>query len=123
MSPGLYKLKIHPVFKSGENSVEFEDSIELVVKNISGIEINSIQENINVFYNQTTQSVTLILYKEGTYHIVITDVNGRVMFRKNLKNSSIREQILNLSDFPHGMYILNIFEKESSGQYSLKIIK
>ncbi|NJK87211.1 MAG: T9SS type A sorting domain-containing protein, partial [Bacteroidales bacterium] len=67
--------------------------------------------------------VTFKLYKEGTYLIVITDINGRVIFRKNLKNGSIREQILNLSDFPHGMYILNIFEKESSGQYSFKIVK
>ena len=53
------------------------------------------------------------------YQLRITDLSGRILYRKTMINSQLNEK-LNLSFLGSGMYILNVYSPEEF--HSMKLL-
>ncbi len=87
---------------------------------IAGIENSKNTAFYHAFPNPTTGNITLLFDKEDNYHGTIYNVLGEKASSFSLENK--KEQVIDLQDFPVGMYYLEVVN--SKGKISVqKIIK
>jgi PKD repeat protein len=77
----------------------------------------------SVFPNPTTSNCNLIILTDEQADVIyeITDISGKLLFKKTLSKFNRIEQMIDLSAYETGVYFLNI--KNSKGAVTKKIVK
>lgn len=89
------------------------ETVDDIFDNVTELELNP-----NVFPRIMTNEVHIDFGAEIDMQITITDLNGRVVLNERMNAS---RTTLNVSDYPNGMYLLNLVHK--SGKASFKLLK
>ena len=100
------------------NSVHTENESQINVCKVAptGISENS-QDLFYVFPNPAKDIVNVHTSREGNYFVSMTDLTGRVIYKKQYSG---KEFIIDISDFTGGMYFVTI-ENGTRGK-TMKIV-
>lgn len=111
-----------PEFDINGNTRYVNDTIDIGATENQFFIINSILENsslsIDVFPNPTTDVLFIHSYNAEIENIEIVDLNGKILVKSIPKSNKIK---IDLTDFEHGLYLLNIETKKQKS--TRKIIK
>ena len=83
------------------------------------IEDNSLEAQIKVFPNPTSQSLYVSHPELNSFGIQIVDLNGKQVYSGTIS----KEQPLDVSNYSQGMYLVTIENKEANKKNIYKIIK
>jgi hypothetical protein len=83
------------------------------------IEDNSLEAQIKVFPNPTSQSLYVSHPELNSFGIQIVDLNGKQVYSGTIS----KEQPLDVSNYSQGMYLVTIENKEANKKNTYKIIK
>ena len=83
------------------------------------IEDNSLEAQIKVFPNPTSQMFYVLHPELNSFSIQITDLNGKAIYSGVIS----KETPLDLSNYTQGMYLVTISSKEANKKNTYKIIK
>jgi hypothetical protein len=83
------------------------------------IEDNSLEAQIKVFPNPTSQSLYVSHPELNSFGIQIVDLNGKQVYSGTIS----KEQPLDVSNYSQGMYLVTIENKETNKKNTYKIIK
>lgn len=86
---------------------------------VLSLEDNSMDAQIKVFPNPTSQFLYVIHPEIDSFGIQIIDLNGKQVYSGNIT----KEQPLDVSNFSLGIYILTIENKTTNQKNTYKIIK
>jgi len=94
------------------------NSTDFAVQNITGISQTTLENNVVIYPNPTTNILT-VSFGNLTHieQLTLTDVQGKVIHQKNNINEN-RVQ-LNLSDYSNGIYLLKVQSDESSKTFKV----
>ena len=84
-----------------------------------GIEDYSLDVQLKVYPNPTAQLLYVSHPEQTTFSIGITDLNGRQVYSGSINTTSP----LDLGQYPQGMYVVTIENKQASKKNTYKIIK
>jgi hypothetical protein len=76
-------------------------------------ESNTLLKSLTVFPNPSNASVTIMFSSPTSDEpsVILSDLAGRIVYRGNL--SSLDETIVNTSNIPEGVYLVNVFDKST----------
>ena len=81
--------------------------------------VNQFMVYPNPFNNEFTLDMTVVA---GTYSIVLTDINGKVIINQNVEAvEGNSKMVLSTSELAQGVYLLNIVS--NNGRQTLKVVK
>ncbi len=84
-----------------------------------GIEDYSLDVQLKVYPNPTAQLLYVSHPEQTTFSIGIADLNGRQIYSGSINTTSP----LDLGQYPQGMYVVTIENKEANKKNTYKIIK
>ena len=75
-------------------------------------------KNIEVFPNPTSDKVRITYDKlfSASLELRLIDMSGHQLFRKEIAQGSFREEVIDVSDYDTGVYMLNIVDTRQSNQ-------
>ncbi len=102
-----------------------QDSLYLIKTNSDGtINTKNYFEDdftLSVFPNPCTDILNISFNENFTGIIKITNITGQIMINKNISNKN--SETIDISDFPTGIYLCNIYNEEGNIIQNKKIIK
>lgn len=105
---------------------EFEPHVfgEIACDSLIQSSVFTIEENIMVFPNPFDQEFTVQAdYEIHHGEIVVYNLNGMEVYRKNISNKSELNETIDMSSFPSSIYFIKVFDEHKGLQLSKKIIK
>ena len=69
---------------------------------------NVLHAHFRIYPNPTRDMLTIAFEEKGEYTIELTTLNGQVLFRTDIEDSTYR---IDLSSYPRGLYLINIRSK------------
>jgi hypothetical protein len=83
------------------------------------IEDNALDLQVKIYPNPTSQQLYVLHPELNSFAIQITDLNGKQIYSGTIS----KDQTLDVSHYPHGMYLVTIENKEANKMNTYKIIK
>jgi len=89
--------------------------------NATGINDYGQLQNVSVFPNPVINDLHLVLPQAKDYEIFIFDLTGKEVMHRN--DSFDTDNLINLSEFKTGVYMLIVIDRENKQQATFKITK
>jgi len=86
---------------------------------VLSVEDNSLEAQIKVYPNPSSQSIYIFHPVLNSFEIQIVDLNGKKVFEGEIR----KEQPIEVSNYPPGMYLLTVENKVTRQKNTYKIIK
>jgi protein associated with RNAse G/E len=104
-------------------SSEWFGPITFTTDSTSGFSVveQSLAHSIKVYPNPTNGGFTLEVDFAGLYNIIITDLNGRVLFESPVYGGGAINKEFNWNLAPKGMYLINLYTEEGAVTKKLTI--
>jgi hypothetical protein len=102
-----------------------EDDTALVELTVTNCDFSSIAENtldeINIYPNPSTGSVFIeSTFETGTYNLMVTDINGRII-QTTINSLSTGVNLINLNEVQKGVYIFKISNENTQKVFRVVI--